>query len=136
MRYGTLAKLNIGSERNACKFARMHLRADLHQLLEINDLMVTPVANIRPGIIWFRNFPINTLTGNSIGVVSICCGGIQKSTDHAFDIFRVGISKRFPVLENIAPVSFVPQLQRTILFFDIDRKSIPGSAGIAMPPAE
>ena len=44
----------------------MHPGAVFHQFLEINDLVVTPVADICPRVIGFRYFPFNSVAGNSI----------------------------------------------------------------------
>ena len=85
----------------------MHFRADLHQFLEINDLMVAPIADVRPGIMGFGKLPIDALARDAVRVVSIDGSGIQESADHAFDIFRIGIGKCFPVLKNISPVAFI-----------------------------
>src|SRR6476620_9419783 len=114
----------------------MYFRADLHQFLEIDNLVVTPVADVCPGVMWFGEFPIDPLTRNSIRVIPICRSRIQKSADHAFDIFRIGIGESLPILEDITPVAFVAQFQRSIRFLDIDHKTIPWSAGIAMPATE
>src|SRR5690349_5412687 len=48
--------------KQRCKFARMYLRTDLHQFLQIDDLMVAPIADVGPRIIRFRKLPIDTFT--------------------------------------------------------------------------
>ncbi len=98
--------------------------------------MIAPVSDIRPGVTRIRDFPIDTLLADPVGVVAIRRGGIQEGADHAFDKFRIRPGQRFPVLEDIPPVAFIIQLSGTIGVLDVDRKTIPGTAGIAMPAAE
>ena len=114
----------------------MHLCADLHQLLQVNDLVIAPVADIRPGIARLGNLPIDPVVGDAVGVVAIDGGGIQEGADHALDIFGVRIGQRFPVLEDIAPVALVIQLLRAVRLLDVDRKAVPRPAGVAVPAAE
>ena len=98
--------------------------------------MVAPVTDVCPGIVGFGNFPVDALARDPIWIVSIHGGGVQEGADHAFDIFRVRIRQCFPVLENVAPIAFISQLQRAIRFFDIDGKTIPRAAGVAMSATE
>ena len=114
----------------------VYLGADFHQFLQVNDLMVTPIADVCPRVMRFGELPFDPLTRNSIWVVSVGCGRVQERSDHAFDIFRVGISKRFPVLENVAPVALIVELARAVGLLHVDGKTIPGPARIAVTAAK
>ena len=50
----------------------------LNQLKEINKLVITPVANICPGVLGFGPLPIDTLTCNAIRVITISSGRVHE----------------------------------------------------------
>ncbi len=99
--------------------------------------MIAPISDIRPGVVGFDGFPVKAVFGHSIGIIAVKSARIQEFEYHAFDKIGVGMSKRFPILKNIAPVSFVIQDFRAVFFIaHIDREPVPGPAGIAVPAAE
>ncbi len=41
------------------------------QLQEINDLMITPITDVGPGVLGLGFLPVDTLAGNAIRIVSV-----------------------------------------------------------------
>ena len=98
--------------------------------------MVIPVTNIRPGISWIKNFPVHTFPGNSIWIKSINCHGIKKLSNNIFCVSRIRHTQRFPVLENITPVSFVIKDTVFVCISNFNRESVPWTARIPMTTRE
>ena len=98
--------------------------------------MVGPVSNIGPRVIRFGHLPLYPFPSHPVGVISIGRAGVHEGCDHALDVFRIGISQCFPVLEKVTPVPLVIQAQAAILILEIDGELVPWTAGIAVPAAE
>ena len=99
------------------QFPGMKTVAGFHQFQQIDDLMIAPVADIRPGIALFRNFPINPCATDAVRIVAIRRGGTQESIHGGFCKLREGVNQSFPILEDVAPVTSVIQTQRAVLIF-------------------
>ena len=114
----------------------METARELQQLLQINDLVIAPVADIAPGVIRLFDFPVDTLFGNSIRVVAVHRGRVDELGDHILDKFRITERQRLPVLEDVAPVALVGQQSVAVFVFQLDRELVPGTARIAMAAAK
>ena len=49
-----------------------------NQLEQINELVITPVTNIRPGVFRLGALPVDPLSGNSVRIVAIRCRRIDE----------------------------------------------------------
>ena len=85
---------------------RVNSGAEFHQFLEIDDLVVAPITDIGPGIIRFWNFPIDPVISNPIRVISTAVVAFGKVA-MIFSTISERIRERFPILENVSPVSFI-----------------------------
>ena len=108
----------------------------LQQLEQVNDLVIAPVSDMCPGVGWIDDLPINAVPGDAIRVVAIGGGGVGELADHAGRVAREGKREGLPVLEDVTPVALVIQNPCPVRIFRGDGESIPGAAGIAVPPAE
>ncbi len=63
--------------------------AGFHQFEQVDDLMVAPVTDVRPGVIGFWHFPVDPVVGDAIRVVPISGCGVQKHSDHVLNILRI-----------------------------------------------
>ncbi len=81
----------------------------LQELLQIDDLVVAPVSNVRPWIVRLRHFPLDAIASDPVGIVAIGGRGVQELGDHPLDVGREGVGQRFPILENITPVALIVQ---------------------------
>ncbi len=119
------------------QFAGVVFFNNLEKLLQVNNLMVAPVADVRPRVIGLNGFPVKAVFSHPVGIVAIEGGSVQKLENHAGNKFGVRMRQRLPVLENIPPVSFVIQNFGAIGFvLNVDGKIVPGAAGVAVPAAE
>ena len=58
---------------HGCRVVRHRL---FDQLREVNQLVITPIANVRPGVFRFGSFPVNPLACYAVGVVAVGRSGI------------------------------------------------------------
>ena len=107
-----------------------------YELAKVDNLMITPVANVGPGVFRLGFFPIDTLFRNAIGVITVRCRGANKLADNVLDESGCGGGQGFPVLKNIAPVTRIRQTFIAISRDNVDRKLVPGSGWVSMPAAE
>src|ERR1035437_3474623 len=98
---------------------------DLQQLEQVNDLVIAPVANVRPRVMRINYLPINTIARDAIRIVAVRSGGVDKAADHAGGKTRKRNSQRLPVLKNVPPVPLVVQDPRTIGITRGNEKAIP-----------
>ena len=72
-----------------------------------------------------------------VRVVSIEGGRIEKLENHSLNEFGICVDQGFPVLENVPPIPLIiKDLGAVVFVAQIDRKSVPRSAGITVAPAE
>ena len=88
----------------------------LHKLQQINNLVIAPITNERPGIIRFNGLPFKTVLGYPVRVVAIKGGSVQKFVHHAFHKTRIRMSQCFPILKNIPPVTLIIENFGSVLF--------------------
>ena len=118
------------------EIAGVVLAGQLEELEQIDELVVPPVAEVRPRLIGVGGLPVVPVLGDAIGVVAVGRRGVDEPADHAFQILGKGKAQSFPVLEDVAPVSLVVQHLRTVSVLDVDRELVPGPAGVAVSTAE
>jgi len=115
----------------------MEFLTDLEELLEVNDLVVAPVADVGPGVVGFDGFPVEAVFGDPVGIVSVEGGGVQELENHSVDESGIGMGQGLPVLEEVPPVPLIVEDFGAIGFvLDVYGKIVPGAAGVAMAAAE
>ena len=82
-------------------------KTEFEQAAEIDNLVVAPVADVRPRVLGLYHFPVYALRGNLIGVVAINSGGVEELRDDTVRIERIGQGECLPVLEDVAPVALI-----------------------------
>ena len=55
---------------------RVQLRGGFQQFQQVNNLMIAPIADIRPGIFRLRNFPFDAVARDAIRVVAVGGRGV------------------------------------------------------------
>ena len=108
----------------------------LEQLLQVDDLVVAPVADVRPRVVGLGDFPLDPVAGDPVRVVAVGGGGVEERRHHALDVVGEGVRERFPVLEDVAPVALVVEPRSAVGVADLDREAVPGPARVAVSAAE
>ena len=106
----TVRHIGIGKNRlrpQPLQFVRMHLLRYLQQLLQVDNLMIAPIANIGPRVFRLWHLPLDAGAGDAIRIITVGGGGIEEFGDDARDVVGIGQGQRLPVLEDIAPVALV-----------------------------
>jgi len=80
---------------------------ELKELGEVDDLMISPISDVRPRIIWLNHFPIDSISRYAIGIVSVNSRGIDEFGNHTEREFRITECQGLPILKNVAPVALV-----------------------------
>ena len=75
----------------------------VEQPMQIDDLMVTPVANAAPRVPGVDDFPVNALAGDAIGVVPVGGRSTAEDGDHVLQRIRERDGQTLPVLEDVRP---------------------------------
>ncbi len=114
----------------------MESARQLEQFLQVNDLVIAPVADVAPGIVGLFDFPVDAFFGNPIGVVAVHRGSVDEFRDDALDKLRVTEGECFPVLENIAPVAFVGKQLVAVIVPEFDGELIPWPTWISVAATE
>ncbi len=112
------------------------LVAQLQEAAEVDNLVVAPIADVRPRVLRLDDFPIDALGGNLIGVVAVCRSGIEELGDDAVGVVGIGEREGFPVLENVAPVALIGDKTMAVLVVDTDVEQVPRAARVAMAARE
>ena len=102
--------------------SRIVLITDLQQAEQIDDLMVTPVTDIRPRVLGFDHLVVQSLVGDAIGVVAVGRRGVEKLGNNMVDIERITVGEGFPVLEYVTPVALVSHHRLALLVLHADRE--------------
>ena len=71
--------------------------------------MIPPVADIRPWIVRILYLPVDSDVADSIGIVAVDRRSIDELRNNIVDKTGKTECERFPVLENVAPVTLVRQ---------------------------
>ena len=109
---------------------------EFKQFEQIDNLVVTPITNVRPWIFGFYHFPVNALVGNTVGVVTIYGGGIEELSDDGIDEVRIREGECFPVLEYISPVTLIGNDRLSLRIFDLYIKHIPWTRWVSVSSTE
>ena len=115
---------------------RSRLDAEFEQLQQVDDLVITPIADVAPGVVGFLDFPVNAFLGDSVRVIAINGGGVDELRDHVLDEVGIAERERLPVLENIAPIALVGEQALAEFVFQSDRELVPWATRVTMTPAE
>ena len=108
----------------------------LQQLLQIDDLVITPVADIAPRVVRLLDFPVDAFLGDPVRVVAVHRRRIDELGDDVFDKLGIAECQRLPVLENVAPVALVGQQPIAVFVFQFDGELVPGTTRVAVAAAE
>jgi hypothetical protein len=114
----------------------LEARRQLHQLQQIDHLVIAPVPDERPGVVRVLHLPLETSARDPVGVVPVGRGGVEELGDHARDQARERRRQRLPVLEQVTPVALVIEHRLAGGVADGDLEVIPRPAGIAVAAAE
>src|SRR5437870_12470357 len=98
--------------------------------------MVAPVADVAPRILGVANLPVDAVTSDAIRVVAVGRRGVKEHCDHLVNIAGKTLSQTLPVLENIAPVALIGVKRATLFVLDVNLKSVPWPAWIAVATTE
>ena len=98
--------------------------------------MVAPVADVAPRVVRFLDLPVDAFLGDTVRVVAVDSRGVHEFSDHVLDEFGKAERKRFPVLENVAPVSLIRQQVFAVLILEADLELIPGPTWVAVAATE
>ncbi len=103
---------NVGMAENPApqqgrKLVQMELVRDLQEFLQVDDLVVAPVANVSPGTARTWLFPLDPSAGHSIRVVSIGGRGADEAADHTLHVFGIAVGQCLPVLKDVAPIPLI-----------------------------
>ena len=109
---------------------------EFEQFEQIDNLMVSPVADIRPRVLGFNHFVVNAFVRDAVGVISVRGSGIEELSDDMIDEQGIGIGQCFPVLEDIAPVALVGHDGLTVFVLHAYVEEVPRSGGVTVTTAE
>ena len=103
---------------------------------QVNQLVVSPVADVRPRVVGLDGLPVDALASDPVRVVAVGRRGVDEGRDDALQVAGVRAAERLPVLEDVAPVALVASLPVAVVRLDVDREVVPGTAGVAVAAAE
>ena len=98
--------------------------------------MIPPVSDVAPGIFAIRHFPVDAAARQTIGIETVCGRCVHKHRDDTWQVFGEALAKGFPVLEDVAPISFVVNEWFAFLVTDPDGEHVPGSARVTVSAGE
>ena len=99
---------------------------ELQEFQQVDDLVITPVPNVRPWVVRLNCFPIETVFNHAVRVITVKRSCVQEFVDHTLHKFRVRMCQCLPILEDITPVSLVIEdFFSCHLITRIDREFIP-----------
>ena len=58
---------------------------ELEELQEVNNLVIPPIPNVRPGVVRLNGFPFKPILENAVGIVTIKRRRVQELEDHSLD---------------------------------------------------
>ena len=106
------------------------------QAQQVDQLVITPVTDVAPGVVRFGHLPLDAGAADAVGVVAVGRHCAQKGGDHRAGVVRLAGQQGLPVLKNVAPVALVVQHPLPSAVPYPDGKKVPGPARVAMAPAE
>ena len=139
--------IRLNAIRHSCKRELAHAKhvdecmrsvvtAKLDEFGEVDDLMVAPIADVRPRVVGIDNFPIDTFGCNAVRVVAIGRGCVEELGNDSVDVIGIRGRQGFPVLEDVTPVALIGNERFAFFVLDTDIEAVPRSRGIAMSARE
>ena len=98
------------------------LKTEFQKFEKIDNLMISPLAYIGPRVLRFNHFVVNAFVRDAVRVITVRGGCIQELSDNMIDEQGLGIGARFPVLEDIAPVTLICHYGFAVLVLHADRE--------------
>ena len=129
-------KCELAHAKHVDECLRSVVAAELDEFGEIDNLMVAPIADVRPRIIGIDNLPINTFGGDAVRVVAIRRGCVEELGDDSVDVIGIRGRQSFPVLEDVTPVALISDERFAFFVLDTDIEAVPRPRGIAMSARE
>ena len=111
-------------------------KTEFEQAAEVDNLVVAPVADVRPRVLGLYHLPVYALGGYLIGVVAVNGGGVEELRDDTVRIERIGQGERLPVLEDVAPVALISNDTLAFGVIDTDVKQVPRARRVAVAAGE
>ena len=108
----------------------------LKELQQVDNLVVSPVTDVGPRVMWFDHLPVDAVAGDTVRVVSIDCRGVDELRDHARQESWKTAGQRLPVLENIAPVACVIKGVSSVVVAQDDGELIPWTTWVTVAATE
>ncbi len=99
--------------------------AELNEFAQVYDLMITPVADVRPRVIGVDDFPVNAFRGDAVRVVAVRGSGIEELGDDRVGVVGVRGAECLPVLEDIAPVALIRDERVALFVTHADVEAVP-----------
>ena len=112
------------------------LITDLQQFEQIDNLVVSPITDVRPRVLRLYHLPVNAVVGDTVGVIPVRRSRIEELGDDMIDKERIGERQRFPVLEYIAPVALIGHHRISLLVLHTDVKQVPRTRRITVATTE
>ncbi len=103
---------------------------------EVDDLVVAPVADVRPGVVRVVHLPVEAFARDAVRVVPVGRARVQEAHDERLQVGRVGEAQGLPVLEDVPPVPLVAEGQLALLSAYVDGERVPRAARVSVPAAE
>ena len=129
-------KSELAHAKHVDERLRSVVTAELDEFGEIDNLMVAPIADVRPRIIRIDNLPIDTFGGDAVRVVAICRGCVEELSNDSVDVIGIRSRQSFPVLEDVTPVALIGDERLAFFVLDTDIEAVPRPRGIAMSARE
>ena len=126
----------LAHARHVAQRLRVVRKTEFEQAAEVDNLVVAPVADVRPRVLRLYHLPVYALGGNLIGVVAINGGGVEELRDDTVRIERIGQGERLPVLEDVAPVALISNDTLAFGVVDTDVKQVPRARRVAVAAGE
>ena len=95
---------------------------EFQEFEQIDNLMISPIADIGPRVLGFNHFIVNAFVRDAVRVITVRSSCIQELSDNMIDEQGIGIGERFPVLEDIAPVTLICHYGFAVLVLHADRE--------------
>ena len=126
----------LAHARHVAQRLRVVRKTEFEQAAEVDNLVVAPVADVRPRVLGLYHLPVYALGGNLIGVVAVNGSGVEKLRDDTVRIERVRQGERLPVLEDVAPVALISNDTLAFGVIDTDVKQVPRARRVAVAAGE
>ena len=133
---GHIGEGKLAHARHVAQRLRVVRKTEFEQAAEVDNLVVAPVADVRPRVLRLYHLPVYALVGNLIGVVAVNGSGVEELRDDTVCIERVRQGERLPVLEDVAPVALISNDTLAFGVIDTDVKQVPRARRVAVAAGE